>query len=295
MTALFLAAMAMVVQTGPTGVQRADAGGSTGTAYPVDVPAVVARLSSTEAPDPGFGVGGGVVLDFGGIDKANAVAQQADGRILVAGWARPDDIPGVYEDADAVVVRLMADGTLDTTFGVGGAAIVEGGDYYFNDLAVQPDGKIIAAGSSTVNLLSADTLIARFNANGTLDTTFASDGVLELNLGGRDRAEAVALQTDGRIMLGGGADDNFAATRLLSDGTLDVTFDTDGTAMIPLTASDDRAYDVAIQPDGKIVLAGTTAYSGFSGEDFGLVTARRWIIGPDVRRRRQGDPGPRGC
>jgi uncharacterized delta-60 repeat protein len=269
--ALFLVAVAMLVQAGSAGVQRADAGGSTGTAHPVGVPVVVARPSSTEAPDPGFGAGGGVVIDFGGFDRANAVAQQADGKILVAGWARPDEIPGVYEYADAVVVRLMADGTPDATFGVGGVAILEGGDYYFNDLAVQPDGKIIAAGTSVINVISADTLVARFNANGTLDTTFASDGVFELNLGGRDRAEAVALQTDGKIVLGGGADNKFAATRLLSDGALDVTFDTDGMATIFLTLKEDRAYDVAIQPDGKIVLAGTAAYSSFGGEHFGLV------------------------
>ena len=272
MIALFLVAAAMLVQAGPAGMQRADAGAIMGTAYPVGMPVVVARPSSTEAPDPGFGAGGGVVIDFGGFDSAHAVAQQADGKILVAGRATPDEIPGVYEKANAVVVRLMADGTPDTTFAVGGAAILEGGDYYFYDLAVQPDGKIIAAGTSLINVISSDTLVARFNADGTLDTTFASDGVFELNLGGRDRAEAVALQTDGKIVLGGGADDDFAATRLLPDGALDVTFDSDGMTTISLSvSSDDRAYDVAIQPDGKIVLAGTAAYLSFGSEDFGLV------------------------
>ena len=96
MIAWFLVAVAMLVQAGPAGVQRADAGGSTGTAYPVGVLAVAARPSSTDAPDPGFGTGGGVVIDFGGFDRAHAVAQQADGKILVAGRAQPDKIPGVY-------------------------------------------------------------------------------------------------------------------------------------------------------------------------------------------------------
>jgi len=262
MIALFLVAVAMLVQAGSTDVQRADAGGSMRIAYPSDVHSVAAHPSTMVAPDPSFGASGTVVIDFGGIDQAYAVAQQSDGKILVAGWARPDDIPGAYEAANAVVVRLMEDGTPDTTFGVSGAAIVVGGDYYFYDLAVQPDGKIIAAGKSLINLISGNLLVARFNANGTLDTTFASDGVLDLNLGGADWAEAVTLQTDGKIVLGGVADDNFVAARLLSSGTLDVTFDTDGMATILGT---DLASDVAIQSDGAIILVGT------AGEDLAVV------------------------
>jgi len=262
MIALFLVAVAMLVQAGSTDVQRADAGGSMRIAYHSDVHSVAAHPSTMVAPDPSFGASGTVVIDFGGIDQAYAVAQQSDGKILVAGWARPDDIPGAYEAANAVVVRLMEDGTPDTTFGVSGAAIVVGGDYYFYDLAVQPDGKIIAAGKSLINLISGNLLVARFNANGTLDTTFASDGVLDLNLGGADWAEAVTLQTDGKIVLGGVADDNFVAARLLSSGTLDVTFDTDGMATILGT---DLASDVAIQSDGAIILVGT------AGEDLAVV------------------------
>ena len=270
--AWFLVAVAMLVQAGSMGVQRADAGGSTGTAYPVDVLAAAAHLSSPDAVDPGFGVGGGVVIDFGGFDRAHAVVPQADGTILVVGRAQPDEIPGVYEQADAVVVRLLADGTPDTTFGVGGVAIVEGGDYYFHDLAVQPDGKIVAAGVSRINLLSGNTLVARFNADGTLDTTFASGGVLDLNLGGDDRAEGVALQADGKIVVGGGSDSRFAAARLLSNGVLDATFDGDGMVTIPLSAGTDLASDVAIQDDGGILLVGTADRTNRWGEkDLGLV------------------------
>jgi uncharacterized delta-60 repeat protein len=250
--------------------------GSMGTAYPVDALAVAAHLSSMDAPDPGFGVGGGVVIDFGQIDDANAVAQQADGKILVAGMTKPESIwmDGSWYSfpSTAVVVRLMPDGSLDTTFGVGGVAKVKitSGDFVFYDLAIQPDGKIIAAGK-TVGYITSNLLVARFNANGTLDTTFASNGVLDLDVGESGVALAVALQTDGKIVLGGQRDLRFFAARLLSNGDLDVTFDTDGIETISL-GKYGTANDVAIQPDGKIVLAGTADRGNTYGNtDIGLV------------------------
>ena len=246
--------------------------GSMGTAYPVDALAVAAHLSSMDAPDPGFGVGGGVVIDFGHDDLAYAVAQQADGKILVAGMTKPESIPGYSFPSTAVVVRLMPDGSLDTTFGVGGVAKVKitSGDYVFYDLAIQPNGKIIAAGK-TVGYITSNLLVARFNANGTLDTTFASNGVLDLDLCESGVALAVALQTDGKIVLGGRRDLRFFAARLLSNGDLDVTFDTDGIATISL-GKYGTAYDVAIQPDGKIVLAGAANRGPYYVDnDLGLV------------------------
>ena len=149
--ARFLVALVLLGQAGST------ASGSAELPRPRGVLPVAADPSARGAPDPGFGVDGVVVRDFfGDVDQAHAVAQQADGKILVAGWARPDDFPGKYEGARAVVVRLLADGTPDTTFGDGGAAFVEGGDHYFFDLAIQPDGKIVAVGESLVTLISGN-------------------------------------------------------------------------------------------------------------------------------------------
>jgi uncharacterized delta-60 repeat protein len=264
---LSLVALVLVGQAGAT------ASSGTGIPFAVAVHPVAAPLSPRGAPDPGFGEGGAVVLDFFGyIDQAHAVTTQPDGKILVAGWARPDESPGVVENASGVVVRLLADGTLDTTFGNNGAAYVEGGNTYFFDLAVQPDGKIVAVGKLLVTPLSGNVLVARFDAGGTLDPTFASGGVLDLNLGGDDTAEAVALQTDGKIVVGGGSDKRFAAARLLSGGALDATFDGDGMATIPLSAGTDLASDVAIQSDDGILLAGTAdRFNDWNEKDLGLV------------------------
>jgi len=220
-------------------------------------------------PDPTFGTEDGTFIStFGGYGKAHAVVEQADGTILLAGWVRAWS----GADADAVVAKLTHDGSLDSTFGAGGVAIVEGRDYDFYDLIVQPDGKIIAVGRSAVNVVATgDPLIARFNTDGNLDATFGSEGLVELDLDGR--AAAVALQPDGKIVVGGGwgTYENLGVLRLLANGDLDFTFGTDGVTTVP-NAGNDLVSDIAMQPDGSIVLVGTIdRFNEWDTQDMALV------------------------
>lgn len=161
-------------------------------------------------------------------------------------------------------------GDLDTTFGVSGGYVVSDFgaakiDERTRDSAVQVDGKIVVTGrreSSPAGFF--EILVARYNADGTLDTTFDSDGFFTLDVAGQiDSANAVAIQTDGKIVVAGGVGESVSTAyilRLNSDGTLDTSFDTDGIAVI---AASGEPLSMAIQADGKIVF-GTTFFNGFT-------------------------------
>src|SRR5205823_5199649 len=124
-----------------------------------------------------------------------------------------------------------------------------------------------------------DFAVARYNADGSLDTTFGSGGTVTTNFGPGatyDDADGVAIQSDGKIVVAGtcnrgGSDNVFAVARYNADGSLDSTFGSGGTVTTDfgLGGSDDSAYAVALQPDGKIVAAGATYLGGVPG-DFAL-------------------------
>lgn len=154
-------------------------------------------------------------------------------------------------------------GDLDTTFGVTGGYRVPdflGLQTYetVNDVIVQSDGKIIIAGSVTPTVNLTDFLVARYNADGTLDTTFSGDGIFTLDFGGADEVHAIALQSDGKIVAVGewGSSGSNLVFRLLSNGSLDTTFG-GGTGRVQVVAG--KAISVAIQPDDKIVVGGYTS------------------------------------
>ncbi len=201
--------------------------------------------------DPAFGVGGIVTTDITpDNDRAQGAVLLADGSILLAGNGMNGNV--------LTLVKYRSDGTLDFTFGVNGK--VSGPAGSGEAIAVQDDGKILVAGyapSSTTN----DFLVARFNPNGTLDPSFSGDGVVITDVGGfEDQARAIAIQTDGKIVVGGHAKVNgsvdFAALRYNEDGSLDNTFSGDGKVTTSVTLGSDHAYGIAMQPDGKILLAG---------------------------------------
>lgn len=155
-------------------------------------------------------------------------------------------------------------GDLDTNFGVNGGYVVS--DFLglqtaetVNDVAVQSDGKIIIAGSVTPSVNLTDFLVARYNPDGTLDTTFSGDGIFTLHQGGADEVHAIVLQSDGKIVAVGeyGTSTANMVFRLNSNGTLDGTFG-GGTGKIQvLTAG--RALSVAMQAsDDKIIVGGYT-------------------------------------
>ncbi len=225
----------------------------------------VARYNTDGSLDASFGMGGLVITDFGGFDGGNAVAIQKDGKIVVAGFAGD-------EDSVFAVARYNRDGSLDITFGVDGKVTTDfSADADIgNAVALQKDGKIVVAGRS-----GSDFAVARYNTDGSLDITFGADGKVITDFGGDDEGNAVAMQKDGKIVVAGftnvgGGDNNFSVARYNTDGSLDITFGVDGKVTTDFSADADRGNAVALQKDGKIVVA------GFAGgeEDSVFVVAR---------------------
>src|SRR5215831_3833925 len=223
--------------------------------------------------DTSFGTGGKVTTDFAGGTGAAArtVVVQPDGKILVAGLA-------VFNGAfDFALARYNSNGTIDTSFGTGGTVTTvfdfPGNSDRVFTIVQQPDGKFVAVGS-TVNLF-ANFALARFNANGTLDTSFGTGGIVTTAFRVSAEATSAVVQSDGKIVAAGyanlGGGDDFALVRYNSNGTLDASFGTGGkvtTAFLSQGFSLAQANSVAVQPDGRIVAAGIAAVGG--GFDFAL-------------------------
>jgi uncharacterized delta-60 repeat protein/uncharacterized repeat protein (TIGR01451 family) len=201
--------------------------------------------------DPAFDADGKVITDFGeDEDSVNALALQPDGKIVAAGRTSND-----FGRTDFALARYNPDGSLDTTFGnAGGKTTANGGA---RDLALQPNGKIVVAGTS-VGLQGASVFaIARYNPDGSLDTSFDENGRVTGDFNGV--IEGLALQPDGKIVVVGTDFSNLVVARYNSDGSLDSTFGTDGKVVdhFPGTLGNSW-YDVALQEDGKIVVAGSS-------------------------------------
>ena len=237
---------------------------------------VVLRFNNDGSPDLGFGSGGKVVTDVAGsTDRAHAVAVQADGRIVIAGIATLGS--GVNLDQDVALVRYLADGSLDASFGNGGKVTTNvGGRTDFGyAIALQADGRIVVAGRVGINGgTNPDIGVLRYLANGSLDTSFGSGGSRQIDFGGGswDEAGDVLVQPDGRILVGGltsnGGSYRYALLRLNGDGTPDVGFATQGIANTAFTTQGDYGHAIALQSDGRIVVAGQVASLG--NGDFGI-------------------------
>jgi uncharacterized delta-60 repeat protein len=228
----------------------------------------VARYDVDGTLDASFSEDGRVTTDIRGTDDGWAVALQADGKIVVAGGIG-QRLSGSPEFG---LVRYQADGTLDSTFGDGGKVTTNfgsssgDGDAAY-DLVIQADGKIVAAGRGDGRFA-----LARYNADGTPDATFSSDGKLMTNFTTRPEiAFGVALQATGKIVAAGRVAGRFALARYKPDGTLDATFSGDGKVTTNFTTRSDQASDVAVQANGKIVLAG---WAGAGGSDPRFALAR---------------------
>lgn len=242
-------------------------GAATGTA---DLDFAVARYFPDGGPDFSFGTQGRTTTHFGaGNDSARAVVLQSDGKIIVAGPAH--DATGLHLG----LVRYTANGTLDTTFGNGGKVVAAIGSVdSANAVALQSDGKIIVAGFTSGGSFQ-DSVLARFNPNGTLDTTFGTTGSTATSLASNnDEITAIVVLGDDSIQaVGHGIDgtfEDFILTRYTANGALDTGFGTNGVVVSDLFSSDDVARALAIQTDGKIVVAGSSS----NGSNRGFAVAR---------------------
>jgi uncharacterized delta-60 repeat protein len=222
----------------------------------------LARYTTDGKLDTGFGDGGKVSTDLGTkADHANAVAIQRDGKIVVAGSTH-DPAQG----DNFVVVRYDTKGGLDTGFGDSGKVSTDfgGKDDIAHAVVIQPDGKIVAAGTSHGTATGDNIALARYTADGRLDTGFGNGGKVSADLGTKaDHANAVAIQRDGKILVAGSTydlaqSDNFALVRYTPDGKRDNGFGQGGTVSTDFGGKADIAYGLAIMPDGTIVAAGTS-------------------------------------
>ena len=233
----------------------------------------LARYNPDGSLDPGFSGDGKQTTFFGGIgDHANGVAVQADGKIVAVGHA------GGYSDApgDFALARYNTDGSLDTSFSGDGRQTTDfGGTDEAQDVALQDDGKIVVVGQGgpgpgVGGIAGANFAIARYDPDGSLDASFAGDGMEMTYVGDMGVANAVVLQPDGKILAvgQGGGVFGFALVRYNPDGSLDTSFSGDG---IQTTTGSgfEWATDVALQPSGKIVVAGVFAQT-YADHDFAL-------------------------
>jgi len=238
------------------------------TAY-LSIAAVIILLSllaphRTEAAagdlDSRFGNGGVAITDISQTeDYAYAVAVQLDAKIVVSGQS------GIYPDLHSTLVRYNRNGRIDSTFGTGGKVVVrfDSSSDYLDAVAIQSDGKIVAAGSSRGTAF----LLARFNADGSLDQTFGNNGSVLTTFGDPTAlGRAIAMQADGKIIVVGesGAGpyselNDFVLARYNSDGSLDQNFGSAGKVKTHFPGVDNtgsNATSVALQPDGKLVVGG---------------------------------------
>jgi uncharacterized delta-60 repeat protein len=243
----------------------------TPTALP-DSDFAVARYLADGSPDTAFGAGGTAHAGIAGrVDFGYAVGVQSDGGIVVAGRAGFDG----GSDPDFGIVRFDAAGILDPAFGTAGVVRVDLAGGLWNeaaDLAIQPDGRIVVSGLARPGGVYVFTTL-RLLADGTPDASFGVAGAARTGLGGNDFGRAVALQADGRIVVvgqsstGGG---DFGVVRYAADGTLDPSLGGTGTVTVDFFGAADGASAVAIQADGRILVAGAAQ----NGSTTGLGLAR---------------------
>jgi uncharacterized delta-60 repeat protein len=227
----------------------------------------VARYNPDGTLDPSFGSHGRVRTDFPGLAAVpSSVVLQPDGKIVVAGGA----FPLFTFLGDFKIVRYNPDGSLDASFGDGGIVTTSSpgqGSYAFA-VALQPDGRIIAAGTDFVafsgdDSSNTDFALARYNPDGTPDSTFGIAGQVTTDFDGfNDDAFSILLQADGRLVAVGSAKNpanlyDFAAARYLSDGRVDTAFGVEGRVRTDFGAHGfDQARSAVLAPNGKIVAAG---------------------------------------
>lgn len=193
------------------------------------------------ALDSSFGSAGFVKTNILGTDQMFDITAQPDGKIVAVGGSGVNDY---------TIIRYLANGALDTTFDTDGIVFVDFGSAFdiARNVQIQSDGKIVVAGSSI-----GGSGVVRLNPNGSLDTTFDTDGKVLVN---GFVAVSLELQSDGKIVLGGDGGADFGIVRLNPNGSLDTTFDTDGRVTTDIEGGQDAANEIRIQTNGRIVAVG---------------------------------------
>jgi len=229
------------------------------------------RFHTDGAPDSTFGTSGRVLVDRNRDSRPNDVLVDAQGRAVLAGteW--------LGSGSHVVVARFTTTGSLDTTFDGDGVVTTGEGDTVYEGadaIALTRDGGIIAAGY--YNLTSTTWVqIARYTSDGRLDAAFNSDGIYHGSFSGASAyARAVEVDAADRVVFAAdliypSTDDDWAVGRLTPNGMPDVSFDTDGRVTLDISNTDDKVYDLAVQGDGRVLVAGNSFVTG-NGSDLAL-------------------------
>lgn len=269
-----------------------------------DTSCMLLQFNSDGSFDETFGDNGKVTADFGNSDDyCYSLAIQPDGRILISGRSFNGN------NFDFVLARFHSDGSLDASFGDGGKVIADFGDDWSGDIVIQPDGKILASAGSTLARFSREGAleltfgqgggrlvlqpdggilvltggygVTRYKEDGSLDETFGKDGLATEDFGDNDVGAALSLDLEGRILVAGllrqTADSMvFALARYNKDGSLDTTLGGDGMIATSIGGIQDMASAIAVQPDGKVIVAG----SSFNGSDMDFALLRYDLEAP---------------
>jgi len=219
--------------------------------------------ANTGALDPSFGTGGIVTTPIGTDAYLNALVRQPDGKLVAAGGT------GNGSQDVFALARYNANGSLDTSFGSNGVVMKPIGlaNDTANAVVREPDGKLVVAGQSWDGSRYTFEL-ARYNANGSLDTSFGSGGAVTTAIGQNSLAEALVLQPDGKLVAAGYSDDGtapgevFALARYNPNGTLDTSFGSGGTVTTPIGSNGAEAFALLLQPNGKLVAGGYSVVDG---------------------------------
>jgi uncharacterized delta-60 repeat protein len=245
------------------------------------------RYTTTGLLDPIFGYGGIIYFKLRDNDLANAMAIQPDGKILIAGQAGTYSITSDYYKLiayDFGIARLKPDGTLDSAFGINGFVVTDfsGFDDVINAIAIQKDGKIVVAGTTTSSTGYSDFALARYTTKGVLDNTFGNHGKVITDINGYDDvANAIVIQSNGRIIVAGTASNtagysDIALIAYTANGVLDNTFGNKGKVVTDIYGYNDFANAISLQADGKIIVSGATetTTSGVAGIQKDLAIVR---------------------
>jgi len=229
---------------------------------------IVARYNSNGTLDDTFGTNGMAITDFNDKeDRATAIAIQTDGKIVVAG------ITDRAGNVNFALARYNINGELDNSFSSGKVTTDLGTNQNDNAyaIALQLDGKIVVVGytyDSSVNKFA----VVRYNSNGAIDTGFGNSGIVKTEIPSSSNAYAssVAIDNSGKIIVAGSAHVSGKNVFVLarynsSNGTLDNGFDSDGIVTTEFGSNSATASALALQSDGKIVVAGTTINSSSPG------------------------------
>jgi uncharacterized delta-60 repeat protein len=214
---------------------------------------MVARYNTDGTIDNTFDTDGKAIADIGGVALVGGVALQSDGKIVVVGNVTIAEV-----EYELFVVRFNTDGSIDNTFSSDGKDILDIGVSSSDGayaVAIQSDDAIVVAGYTDDNFA-----LVRYLTNGTLDTSFDTDGIVITDFGGYDNAFAMTIQPDGKIVLAGqsaGLTLEFAVARYTTSGALDTDFSGDGKVTTDLGGFlFDQAFGVTTLSDGRIAVSG---------------------------------------